>query len=246
MTTLLLFDFDGVLIRSEKELALTAYNGVSERDDVTTLSELPSSYLEKFFNTYTHARNAAEMQFVAEWIDANEESPFPDFLESFLSSKEKLRERQKNFFAARKRLMNSNPDAWCTLNEPVGELWEEVKKIPLDDRVIVTNKNHSAVTALTEFHSLEIKDENIHSSDQGLTKCERITKILESPNASKAHFIDDSLRNLSEIAKSSTILHKLHLHHATWALANGDESTLPQPITSLSLSECISLIKSST
>lgn len=200
---MILFDYDGVLLDSVRESAVTAYSAVSGLT-ATSLSELPGVAGELFVLNRFHFQPAGDSLLLMEWC-LEQTNP-----ERVLSSVEyqnlvlnrasrPVKERTAQFFAARKRFVELDHSSWVALNGVYEPLWGELIKWGAEKPTVLTNKNREAVVGLSHHFGLSLQGENIYSGDGGTSKQENLLKIASRFGAPEYLFIDDHLGNLREV-----------------------------------------------
>ena len=229
---MLIFDFDGVLLDSVREIAVTAYN-VARGTLVTRLDQLPQNVLALFLRNRFHVQPIGDAPLLMQWcLDIGDIEPdkllSPDEYEAIIQkADEPVAKRTGRFFETRNRFKSKDLDAWIALNKPVQPLWRILTENPAEDLVLLTNKNREATISLSHHFGLMISDGNIYSGDHGTTKIENMTRIMQRFNRSKYTFIDDSVKNLREIdghfnRKEKTV----SLIFAGWGSTGPDDSLL--------------------
>lgn len=209
MQSKLIFDFDGVLIDSMDEVALVAYNLLSDTEHLD-LDALPHGYLQRFRDNRYHVQPAGDFIALASWAcspaSESDSNLTRDHYDALLQSEqESLPSRTKRFFAMRNRLVAKDPIKWANINKPYQPLWQTLLARP-DLPTIVTNKNIKAVADLCRHFGLQIDESRIYSGDHGATKSENLRTLFRSsrdtlPDMPPQNyiFIDDSIKNLIEI-----------------------------------------------
>lgn len=239
---LIVFDFDGVLIDSIDEVALTAFLAI-DKSSVFTLRELPSGFLAIFKNNRFLVQPAGDFLPFAKWClsqvgnqnsfvtpsqtkDASsmqlQQKQFKNLLQE---TSEPLPERTEKFFAARKRLKEANPKYWFQLNATYQPLWKALQHVQRVSHVILTNKNQQAVAELCEHFQLPIQMDQIYSGDQGSTKVENLMCIQEKYRAS-LFVIDDSVYNLLELKTAFQATANITFALATWGYLGPEDEDL--------------------
>ncbi|MBT8371601.1 MAG: hypothetical protein KJO34_11600, partial [Deltaproteobacteria bacterium] len=172
---MLIFDFDGVLMDSVREIAVTSYNTL-KNTIVTRLEHLPQEALNLFFRNRFHIQPIGDAPVLMKWcLEAHESDP-----QILLSEKEynniigrvdePVAVRTTRFFDTRARFKAKDLKAWIALNTPVQPLWDRLIEGRGRDLVILTNKNREATLALCDHFGLQINNANIYSGDNGTTK----------------------------------------------------------------------------
>ncbi len=226
---MLLFDFDGVLLSSVKEVALTSYNAINPDDLKLRLEELPRGFLKLFCNNRFHVQPACDFIPLGYWClenldNENKILEKKEFFEILNKTKTSKIERQSLFFSARDRLSKENKTNWNTLNKPYEPLWSELRNYA--DRVIIlTNKNLEAVIELCSYFNLGVKEENIYAArEDGGGKVYNFRLIENRFKETKVfYFIDDSIKNLDEL-RNSVPSNKLKMILATWGYNGGNDT----------------------
>jgi len=201
---LLIFDFDGVIINSLDEITVTAHNVVTGCLD-TTLSALSPNVIRLFQRNRFHVQGIGDVVTLMKWCKDND-SGDPDYILSTdayevlrTSAEIPLTERTRQFFTTRQAFFDKDRESWLTLNAPFPKIWNELKKIPAEQIVILTTKNREAVLRLCKFFGHELLDNNIYSGDDGVLKTDNLNAIHKRFKARQYVFIDDSLSNLKEL-----------------------------------------------
>jgi FMN phosphatase YigB (HAD superfamily) len=230
MNPMLIFDYDGVLLDSVREIAVTAYNMLNNTI-VTRLNQLPQNALELFLRNRFHVQPIGDAPVLMKWcLDIGES--YPDKLlssEEYSKIIQRVEEpvavRTTRFFETRNRFKAQDLEAWISLNAPVQPLWRIMIDNPTENLVLLTNKNRDATISLSNHFGLRISDENVYSGDNGTTKIENMTRIMQRFRQPAYEFIDDSVKNLRELdvhfnKKDKTI----SLIFATWGYTGPDDA----------------------
>ena len=248
---MLIFDFDGVLINSVNEVALTSYNAVTS-NLFTSLSDAPNGPIELFIRNRFHVQPIGDAITLMKWCLGTK---FTD-LKKTLSGKEyqsittdettKLIDRTNLIYETRRRFIDTNTKRWLALHGPYQPLWSELairKNYPI---VILTNKNHDATELLCRKFGLRINANDIYSGDQGVTKVENMRNIRKRFGNENFYFIDDSIKNLKDLGRYfNEEKTNLSLLLATWGYTGiRDAQTARQfGCTPVNQSDVIQLIK---
>jgi FMN phosphatase YigB (HAD superfamily) len=199
-----LFDFDGVLMDSVDEVAVTAFNAVAG-EEARSLDALPGDLADRFRRNRFHAQGAAGIFALMAGCLAGEGgdsvapmtgAAYERLLESAAVPAEERRER---FFAARRRFQADDPTVWLELNRPYPEVWEAILRRGPRRTVLMTSKNREAAIRLCRHFGLELAEENVFSGDGGARKPENLDRIYRRFGADRYTFIDDHLKNLREV-----------------------------------------------
>jgi phosphoglycolate phosphatase-like HAD superfamily hydrolase len=227
---MLIFDFDGVLMDSVREIAVTAYNTLNS-EIATRLNQIPRAALELFLRNRFHVQPIGDAPVLMKWCLEKGESD-PDKLLSPVEYDEIIQQvdepvaaRTTRFFETRNRFKTKDIAAWIALNAPVQPLWRIMIDNPTENLVLLTNKNREATIALSNHFSLKINDDNVYSGDHGTTKIENMTQIMQRFRKPAYAFIDDSVKNLREIDEHFNKEKKtISLIFATWGYTGLDDA----------------------
>jgi len=205
----LVFDFDGVLFDSVDEVILTAYRClVSPKPSrqLTTLDDLPSSYITLFRRYRPYIQPACDILTLAKWCLTEKLSSSLSVEEWKLlveSEKESAHIRRDAFFEERAEFCKHTPDEWFKLTHPYQPLWEFFKKTS-SHHFILTNKNKQAVIDLCNYYGCPIDATQIYSAETGETKFSNFLKLRHSlGKESQIVFIEDCLENLLELEQAN-------------------------------------------
>ena len=231
---MLIFDYDGVLLDSVREIAVTAYN-MLEGTIATRLNQLPQNALELFLRNRFHVQPIGDAPVLMKWCVEIGESD-PDKLlnpakydEIIQQVDEPVAARTTRFFETRNLFKAKDLKAWTELNAPVQPLWQIMAEQPTKNLVLLTNKNREATISLSKHFGLIISDDNIYSGDHGTTKIENMTRIMQRFKKPAYAFIDDSVKNLREIDEHFNREEKtISLIFATWGYTGPDDARIAQ------------------
>lgn len=198
---MLVFDFDGVLVDSVRETAVTAYNAVTGKT-ITRLDRLPAGLYDPFRRNRHVARSAPELfSLMGYCLDPNGAQPGSGLTRGAfeaLLAKETLPpdDRAARFFWARGQFLHADRSGWLALNAPFQPLWNRLRERGGDEPVILTNKNRAAVLEICRRFDLTVSPENIYGGDDNRPKTQRMT-LLDARFQDRPYtFIDDALQNL--------------------------------------------------
>ncbi|MCB0344205.1 MAG: HAD hydrolase-like protein [Bdellovibrionales bacterium] len=200
---LLIFDFDGVIVNSVKEVAITAHNAVSN-NKVFSLKDLPTGYLDVFLANRHMVRPAGDfLPFALCCLELGPGSTVSeqDFEARCRAEKNDVKVRTAKFFESRRAFVDANPEEWLSLHEVYQPLFAELQRRNAD-LIVLTNKNRAAVVRLLTHFDLSANADWIYSGDGGQTKHQNFALILNSHPAKRYYFIDDSLGNLLSLNQS--------------------------------------------
>jgi len=202
--SMLIFDFDGVLMDSVHEVAVTAYNMLQD-NLATRLNQLPQKALDLFLRNRFHVQPIGDAPVLMKWcLVTGESSPQKllseeEYIDIIGQVDEPVADRTNRFFATRSRFKTQDLEAWTALNRPMQPLWNHLVKRQIGEPVILTNKNSEATLDLCRHFGLPIGNGNIYSGDNGTTKIENMQRIMQRFESGSYAFIDDSVKNLREI-----------------------------------------------
>jgi FMN phosphatase YigB (HAD superfamily) len=227
---MLIFDYDGVLLDSVREVAVTAYN-MLQGTIATRLNQLPQAALDLFLRNRFHVQPIGDAPVLMKWcLEVGESDPekllspaeYQDIIQRIA---EPVAARTTRFFETRNRFKTQDLEAWIALNAPVQPLWRIIVENPVANFVLLTNKNREATISLSKHFGLTISDENVYSGDHGTTKIDNMTKIMQRFKKPTYSFIDDSVKNLREIDEHFNREEKtISLIFAAWGYAGPDDA----------------------
>lgn len=204
MAERLILDFDGVIVNSLREVAITAYNSVAGTA-VCSFEALPEAYLQRFLENRYLVQPAGDFIPFAAWCLSAAEEGFSarlsrsELAKLLAAETRPLKERTRSFFAARRKFHAADRSAWLSLHEVYEPLCTALRNGAAGIPLILTNKNREAVVSLLTHFELPFRDDYLYSGDGGATKHENFNKILRNHPADCYHFVDDSLGNLVEL-----------------------------------------------
>ena len=227
---MLIFDYDGVLLDSVREIAVTAYN-MLQGTIITRLNQLPQNALELLLRNRLHVQPIGDAPVLMKWcLEMGEADPARllsprEYEEIIQQVEEPIAARTTRFFETRNRFKTRNLEAWIALNAPVQPLWRIMIENPTANLVLLTNKDREATIALSSHFGLKISDKNVYSGDHGTTKIDNMKQIMQRFKKPNYAFIDDSVKNLHEIDLHFNKGEKLiSLIFATWGYTGPDDA----------------------
>jgi len=158
---MLIFDFDGVLMDSVHEVAVTAYNTLTD-NIVTRLNQIPPQALDLFVRNRFHVQPIGDALVLMNWsLETSDSQPHKllnekDYEKILQQVEEPVDSRTARFFDRRSQFKAKDIDAWLALNEPVHPVWRLLLERPGGDLVMLTNKNREATVALCTHFGLEV------------------------------------------------------------------------------------------
>jgi FMN phosphatase YigB (HAD superfamily) len=227
---MMVFDFDGVLINSLDEVALTAYNAATG-SLFTCLAEVSGTPVALFKRNRFHVQQIGDAIALMNWCIENHQFD----LTRILSMEEyqtlatgdtaTLNSRTNLIYETRKRFMDSHPNRWLALHHAYQPLWNELIRYKKHPLVILTNKNHEATSRLCRHFGLDINTNDIYSGDRGVTKAENMRQIQARFGIECFSFIDDSVKNLKDLDQEFNQEKKmLSLLLATWGYTGPEDA----------------------
>jgi phosphoglycolate phosphatase-like HAD superfamily hydrolase len=190
----LLFDFDGVLVNSLTEIALSAYN-YATGDSVYEVERLPPDYLRRFKSNRHLLLSPDRLGELAKLcLKSDKVLSREEFLKTLPTDRETLARLGEQFYTARQRFIDEAPELWLKANPPFELLWNAVSQMPTDKFAILTYKNRIAVELICNHYGLAT--ESIYSGEGGRTKAENIRILAEKYPADEYIFLDDAIENL--------------------------------------------------
>jgi len=233
---MLIFDFDGVLMDSIREVAVTAYNTLTG-NIVTQLNQIPPKALDLFFRNRFHVQPIGDALVLMKWsLETSASEPHKllnekEFDEILQQVEEPVADRTMRFFDRRSQFKAKDINAWLALNEPVQPVWRLLLERPSGDLVLLTNKNREATIALCTHFGLEIGNDNIYSGDKGATKIDNFKRIMQRFKKPTYAFIDDSVKNLQEIdVHFNSRKQVVSLIFAEWGYTGPNDAHLAQSL----------------
>ena len=227
---MLIFDYDGVLLDSVREIAVTAYN-MLKGTIVTRLDQLPQNALELFLRNRFHVQPIGDAPVLMHYcLEIGEVEPdklmSPEEYDKIIKQvDEPVAVRTTRFFETRNLFKARDLKAWTELNAPVQPLWQIMIEQPTEDLVLLTNKNREATISLSKHFGLTISNDNIYSGDLGTTKIDNMTQIMQRFGKPTYEFIDDSVKNLREIDEHFNREEKtISLIFAAWGYTGPDDA----------------------
>ena len=227
---MLIFDYDGVLLDSVREIAVTAYN-MLEGTIATRLNQLPQNALELFLRNRFHVQPIGDAPVLMKWcLEIGETDPDKllnpaKYDEIIQQVDEPVAARTTRFFETRNLFKAKDLKAWTELNAPVQPLWQIMAEQPTKNLVLLTNKNREATISLSKHFGLMISDNNVYAGDHGTTKIENMIRIMQRFKKPAYAFIDDSVKNLREIDEHFNKEEKtISLIFATWGYTGPDDA----------------------
>jgi FMN phosphatase YigB (HAD superfamily) len=231
---MLIFDFDGVLLDSVREIAATAYN-MLKGTIVTRLDQLPQNALELFLRNRFHVQPIGDAPVLMKWCletgetEADKLLSPEEYNEIINQVSEPVAKRTNQFFETRNRFKTWDLEAWIALNAPVQPLWRILMNNSTENLVLLTNKNREATISLSNHFGLKISDDNVYSGDNGTTKIDNMTRIMQRFGKPIYEFIDDSVKNLREIDVHFNKAEKtVALIFATWGYTGPDDARMAE------------------
>lgn len=202
--SLVIFDFDGVIVNSVLEVAVTAFNAVAETK-VYSLVDLPSGYLNLFVSERHMVCPAGDFIPFAECcLESLQGGPVVS-VESFehrrSSQTRPLKARTEAFFDSRSAFIEAEPHEWLSLHKVYEPLFSALSKDLGKNLVVLTNKNRAAVRTLLEHFGLEINWDWVYSGDGGASKQQNFELLRGKHPSGKYYFVDDSLQNLISLRR---------------------------------------------
>ncbi len=233
---MIIFDFDGVLIDSLDEVALTTYNAATE-NLFTSLSEIPDAAVTLFKRNRFHVQQIGDAITLMNWcIDRHQSKSTgtlskAEYQNVVSGATASLNARTNLIYETRKRFIERDKKRWLSLHLPYQPLWNKLIKGDECVFVILTNKNHDATLRLCRHFGLDIDSTDIYSGDHGTTKVENMQQIQSRFGIEFVSFIDDSVKNLKELDHEFNQEKKmLSLLLADWGYTGPDDTRIAQEL----------------
>ena len=128
-----IYDFDGVLLNSLDEVAVSAYNAVTGKM-VKEIDEIPPGLVSLFKRNRFHFQPAGDVIPLMQWsLDTYLAEPDKlltrnEFLNVIDKITEPLISRTERFYAARNRFAEKDSPRWFSLNRPFQPIWNKLIK----------------------------------------------------------------------------------------------------------------------
>jgi FMN phosphatase YigB (HAD superfamily) len=229
---MILFDFDGVLVDSLNEVALTAYNAATG-SLLTSLSEIPGAPVALFKRNRFHVQQIGDAITLMNWcidrhqFESIETLSMEEYRTIASGDTATLNARTNLIYETRKRFIERDEKRWLSLHQPYQPLWNELVKGHDCVYVILTNKNHDATLRLCRHFGLDINTNDIYSGDRGTTKVENMQQIQTRFGIEHVSFIDDSVKNLKDLDLEFNQEEKiLSLILADWGYTGPDDARI--------------------
>lgn len=201
-----LFDFDGVICDSNKEVyntSLLSYLKFIDADIAFENYDHKSLYTS--FQKYRHTARIASDFFLL-WSNIFKDKKKVKYKESERAIYKDL------FFSSRKKIRNKNLKEWLGMHYIYEQIQDFiVELINTNDVLIVSAKDSDSIFRILNFNDIEIERKRIYGSDKYSDKDEIFKFIRELYPNNKIKFVDDMSGNLM-IAKKFEI----DCYHANW------------------------------
>ena len=224
-----IYDFDGVLLNSLDEVAVSAYNAVTGKM-VKEIGEIPPDLAGLFKRNRFHFQPAGDVIPLMQWsLETYLDEPDKlltksEFINIIGKTTEPLISRTERFYAARSRFAEQDSRRWHSLNQPFQPIWNELINRGGEQVVILTNKNSDAVFKQCRHFGLNVSKENIYAGDAGATKTSNLTTLFKRFSDRPLCFIDDSLKNLQDLNDHfNKPTNRLSLFLASWGFIGPDD-----------------------
>ena len=227
---MLILDFDGVLINSLDEVTLTVYNTTTGKR-VTSLADLPAALVGLFQRNRYHVQPIGDAILMMGWcLDHYRQCPTknltPGEYQALISNPQApIIDRTNWIYETRSHFIARDFECWLALHQPYQPLWGELQQRSNFPYVVLTNKNRDATLRLCRHFGLSIESANLYSGDQGVSKVENMQQIRKRFGDQNYRFVDDSVKNLQELAKAFSLgRKKIKMLLASWGYTGpGDE-----------------------
>ncbi|MGD8975031.1 MAG: HAD family hydrolase [Desulfobacterales bacterium] len=202
--SMIVHDFDGVLINSIDEVALTAYNAASG-SLVTSLDELPGEALHLFRCNRFHVQPIGDAIPLMNWcisrskVDRGKILTSNEYRAIILGCNVSLKDRTNLIYEHRTKFIEMDETSWLAIHAPYQPLWTALAERNYRPLVILTNKNRDATVRLCRHFGLRIEEHYIYSGDHGISKIENMREIRQRFGSDHYFFIDDSVKNLQDL-----------------------------------------------
>ena len=231
---MIVFDFDGVLVNSLDEVALTVYNATTG-SLFTSLADVPGSIITMFKRNRYHVQRIGDAIALMKWCIENHQPgsrrliSTDEYQSIAIDDTAVLNSGTELIYQTRKRFVDKELDQWLALHSVYQPLWDELVRYEKHPLVILTNKNHEATSRLCRHFGLDVDGDNIYGGDDGATKSENVRRIQTRFGIEHFSFIDDSVKNLRELDLEFNDGKKmLTLLLATWGYTGPEDAGIAQ------------------
>ena len=230
----MIFDFDGVLINSIDEVTITVFNTTTGKR-ATSLNDLPAALVALFQRNRYHVQSIGDAILLMGWcLEHFRENPAKnlhhrEYQDLISNTADTLTDRTNRIYETRSHFIARDTKRWLALHQPYEPLWGELIQRPNYAFVFLTNKNHDATLRLCRHFGLAVKAADIYSGDGGTSKVENMRQIQERFGDQRYLFVDDSLKNLRELADFfSSQKPKINLMLASWGYTGPGDAKIAQ------------------
>jgi FMN phosphatase YigB (HAD superfamily) len=232
--TMLIFDFDGVLINSLAEVTITVYHTTTGKR-VISPAELPPALVKLFQRNRFHVQPIGDAILLMKWCliryqRRSETILTPQEYEAIISgAADSAAVRTRRIYETRMNFAARQPQQWLALHQPYQPLWAELLQRKKYEFVILTNKNREATLRLCRHFGLNIDAGSVYSGDQGASKIENMRQIQKRFGRPSFEFIDDSMKNLVELDRCfNKDYQTLALLFASWGYTGPEDGKMAQ------------------
>lgn len=220
MHSLLLWDFDGVVVDSVDECLLTSYNAFLKhqkiaREFIKNKEDIPISHRKEFYRTRHYVRQAGGYFTLIKAIYMNKKVKNNDiFRRLFREDAGDVRDYEKEFFSMRAQLREKNSQYWFDLHRPyawVKDAWNELNEH--FNFYVVSNKDALSIALILQHFSLPAENHTIFGKEYSLDKKIIIKHIISEAKVDikKISFIDDNYYDLVNVRELG-----IRLFYASW------------------------------
>ncbi len=207
---LIAMDFDGVIADSIIECAVVGYNAFAtyrgNNKTIISPDKINPRQLSLFKDTRPFIRSGEDYVYlyhaISEGIILANQGDFDHFKERHIDRKESY---YQSFYSARQQIMTNYFKEWTALN-PLYDGMKLFLNTMLNKIHIISTKGAKYIKTILLHNDINLKFDNIHSTEIGFSKAEILLKIMEEYNFSAQNtvFIDDHLDTLIKMKLTHT------------------------------------------
>jgi len=260
--SVLFLDFDGVLLDSAGETAITAWRGGRRLWSREWSGDYPPQWLIDSFRRVRPVLQTGYESFGLlrlAWLAGPEGSanlvPSAELgeraSELLVETGVDRAELIELFGSTRDHWLRVDFQGWLEANRfypGVIEAFRERLSREESNIYILTTKQERFVTALTEYVGLDLDPSRIFGLDTGKSKLRHLSELIAEDKwkNESLHFVEDRLAALLEAAEAGGVMDSLSLHLAEWGYVTGDDTAQARQhsrISPLCLDDFLELVR---
>ena len=217
--SLYLFDFDGVICDSNKEVfktSLMAYLRITESIGLSQKFINSKSIYDLFIKYRYTARISTDFLYLWNLI-STKNSNLPSIKSTI--NEITLKKYKKLFFETREISKKDNFQNWLKLHKIYNGIPELIKRLNLNDQLLIASaKDETSISNILNYYNINVNINNIYGSENFSDKDEIFVTIKNKYKKRNIFFLDDMIENLT-IAKKF----KIKCMFASWGYAANTE-----------------------